>query len=255
MIAAVDSNKNKFVTVPTPAGVNFVLTQASIYTNRSISSASMRVKVKSAPNPLLPGVTSLISTQEIPKRTDAQTVSLGLDLLVKPNTLAAAAAGEIPGIDLCVKSGSYVRCVHSDRQTLEPIDPRGSAQGCGAAGESFQANITRGGSRAGMTLVCIECGETSEDGEGWKAELAVVLEGGGEPDEVRSLPELLVTRVQRRVTVSAPLREAFERLSLGTTEAPPPRRILHVYNLGNRMVEPNPDAQTAGAFFRWKRWL
>ena len=24
-----------------------------------------------------------------------------------------------------------------------------------------------------MTLVCIECGETSEDGEGWKAELAV----------------------------------------------------------------------------------
>ena len=26
-----------------------------------------------------------------------------------------------------------------------------------------------------MTLVCIECGETSEDGEGWKAELAVKL--------------------------------------------------------------------------------
>ena len=26
-----------------------------------------------------------------------------------------------------------------------------------------------------MTLVCIECGETSEDGEGWKATLAVKL--------------------------------------------------------------------------------
>jgi hypothetical protein len=26
-----------------------------------------------------------------------------------------------------------------------------------------------------MTLVCIECGKTSEDGEGWKAELAVML--------------------------------------------------------------------------------
>ena len=26
-----------------------------------------------------------------------------------------------------------------------------------------------------MTLVCTECGETSEDGEGWKAELAVKL--------------------------------------------------------------------------------
>jgi hypothetical protein len=24
-----------------------------------------------------------------------------------------------------------------------------------------------------MTLICNECGETSEDGEGWKAELAV----------------------------------------------------------------------------------
>jgi hypothetical protein len=28
------------------------------------------------------------------------------------------------------------------------------------------------GSKA-MTLICNECGETSEDGEGWKAELAV----------------------------------------------------------------------------------
>ena len=26
-----------------------------------------------------------------------------------------------------------------------------------------------------MTLVCIECGETSEDGESWKAELAAKL--------------------------------------------------------------------------------
>ncbi len=26
-----------------------------------------------------------------------------------------------------------------------------------------------------MTLVCIECGETSEDGEGWKAELVAKL--------------------------------------------------------------------------------
>jgi hypothetical protein len=40
-----------------------------------------------------------------------------------------------------------------------------------------------------MRLVCDECGETSEDGEGWKAELAVKLldedEFDGEgPDEV-----------------------------------------------------------------------
>ena len=27
-----------------------------------------------------------------------------------------------------------------------------------------------------MTLVCSECGEMSEDGEGWKAELAVALQ-------------------------------------------------------------------------------
>ena len=26
-----------------------------------------------------------------------------------------------------------------------------------------------------MTLVCIECGETSENGDGWKAELAAKL--------------------------------------------------------------------------------
>jgi hypothetical protein len=31
-----------------------------------------------------------------------------------------------------------------------------------------------------MTLSCIECGETSEDGEGWKAELAVMLLDGYE---------------------------------------------------------------------------
>jgi hypothetical protein len=30
-----------------------------------------------------------------------------------------------------------------------------------------------------MTLVCVECGVTSEDGEGWKAELAL-------PDEYES---------------------------------------------------------------------
>ena len=35
-----------------------------------------------------------------------------------------------------------------------------------------------------MTLTCIECGETSEDGEGWKAELAVDLIDEVEPDEV-----------------------------------------------------------------------
>ena len=35
-----------------------------------------------------------------------------------------------------------------------------------------------------MTLTCIECGETSEDGEGWKAEVAVDLLDEEEPDEV-----------------------------------------------------------------------
>ena len=33
-------------------------------------------------------------------------------------------------------------------------------------------------------LVCIECGETSEDGEGWKAELAIDLVDEVEPDEI-----------------------------------------------------------------------
>ena len=31
-------------------------------------------------------------------------------------------------------------------------------------------------------LICIECGETSEDGEGWKRELAVDLLDEEEPD-------------------------------------------------------------------------
>jgi hypothetical protein len=40
-----------------------------------------------------------------------------------------------------------------------------------------------------MTLVCIECGETSERGEGWKADLALSLLDeveldGEEPNEV-----------------------------------------------------------------------
>ena len=34
-----------------------------------------------------------------------------------------------------------------------------------------------------MTLVCTECGETSDGGEGWKAELAVKLLDGYEFDE------------------------------------------------------------------------
>jgi hypothetical protein len=35
-----------------------------------------------------------------------------------------------------------------------------------------------------VALICIECGETSEDGEGWKGELAVDLLEEQEPDEV-----------------------------------------------------------------------
>ena len=35
-----------------------------------------------------------------------------------------------------------------------------------------------------MTLTCIECGEMSDDGEGWKGELAVDLLDEAEPDEV-----------------------------------------------------------------------
>ena len=35
-----------------------------------------------------------------------------------------------------------------------------------------------------VALVCIECGVTSEDGEGWKAKLAVDLLEEEEPDEV-----------------------------------------------------------------------
>ncbi len=35
-------------------------------------------------------------------------------------------------------------------------------------------------------LICIECGETTEDGEGWKAEL-VDLVGEEEPDAGRGL--------------------------------------------------------------------
>ena len=39
-------------------------------------------------------------------------------------------------------------------------------------------------------MTCIECGQTSEDGEGWKAELAVDLIDEVEPDEVAiSYPE------------------------------------------------------------------
>ena len=33
-------------------------------------------------------------------------------------------------------------------------------------------------------LICIECGETSENGEGWKGKLAVGLLDEEEPDEV-----------------------------------------------------------------------
>jgi hypothetical protein len=36
-----------------------------------------------------------------------------------------------------------------------------------------------------MTLICSECGETSEDGEGWRAELAVKLVDGYEVDVQR----------------------------------------------------------------------
>ena len=35
-----------------------------------------------------------------------------------------------------------------------------------------------------MALICIECGEMSKDGEGWKGELAVDLLDEEEPDEV-----------------------------------------------------------------------
>jgi len=35
-----------------------------------------------------------------------------------------------------------------------------------------------------VTLRCVERGTTSEDGEGWKAELAVDLIDDEEPDEV-----------------------------------------------------------------------
>ena len=35
-----------------------------------------------------------------------------------------------------------------------------------------------------MTQICIECGETSEDGEGWKGERAVDLLDEEEPDKV-----------------------------------------------------------------------
>jgi hypothetical protein len=35
-----------------------------------------------------------------------------------------------------------------------------------------------------VTLTCIECGVTSEVGEGWKAEVAVDLLDEEEPDEV-----------------------------------------------------------------------
>jgi hypothetical protein len=34
-----------------------------------------------------------------------------------------------------------------------------------------------------MSLICIECGETTEDGEGWKAELGVKLLNENEFDE------------------------------------------------------------------------
>ena len=37
-----------------------------------------------------------------------------------------------------------------------------------------------------MTLICIECGKTTEDGEGWKAELAVKLLDEYEVDEEAS---------------------------------------------------------------------
>jgi len=37
---------------------------------------------------------------------------------------------------------------------------------------------------AWLWLICIECGEKSENGEGWKGELAVDLLDEEEPDEV-----------------------------------------------------------------------
>jgi hypothetical protein len=43
-----------------------------------------------------------------------------------------------------------------------------------------------------MTLICIECGETSDDGGGWKAELAVMLLDGHEFDVQRGPHEVTV---------------------------------------------------------------
>jgi hypothetical protein len=42
-----------------------------------------------------------------------------------------------------------------------------------------------------MTLICDECGETSEDGEGWRAELAIKLDDGYEFD-VQGAHEIVV---------------------------------------------------------------
>jgi hypothetical protein len=39
-------------------------------------------------------------------------------------------------------------------------------------------------SEAGLELVCVECSGTSEDGAGWKAEVAVDLLADAELDEV-----------------------------------------------------------------------
>jgi hypothetical protein len=54
----------------------------------------------------------------------------------------------------------------------------------------------------GHGLICDECGETSEDGEGWTAVLALMLLDGYEykvkgPEGGRGLlPEVLVARVR-----------------------------------------------------------
>jgi hypothetical protein len=98
--ASLNGSQNRCFAVPTPAGVNFVVTQASILMNRPTAGGWIRVKVKLSASPLA----SVASMLKMPHETDDPGGLLGLELLVKPNSLAAAAVGDVYGIDLCVQT-------------------------------------------------------------------------------------------------------------------------------------------------------
>jgi hypothetical protein len=64
-----------------------------------------------------------------------------------------------------------------------------------------------------MTLICNECGETSEDGEGWKAELAVKPLNEHEFDEQGPCEVTVFARGAGRASSATRDRAAQTRLT------------------------------------------